>query len=76
MSKENQSGYNCWSEFYDSYPNPTVAIDDIYFPPFYSQIKNQSVLEIGCGTGRHTRRLLASNNHVTGVDISISTMLW
>jgi len=70
VSKENQSGYNCWSEFYDSYPNPTVAIDDIYFPPFYSQIKNQNVMEIGCGTGRHTKRLLASDNYVTGVDIS------
>lgn len=32
--------------------------------------KKQNVLEIGCGTGRHTQKLLKQNNKVTGIDIS------
>lgn len=70
ISSDNQTGYNKWSEFYDTYPNPTVAIDELSFPRFWNHLSNKDVLEIGCGTGRHTQKLLAQNNHVTGVDIS------
>lgn len=66
----NQSAYDQWSAFYDSYPNPTVAIDDLTFPTFWRTVLDQAVLEIGCGTGRHTRRLLAQGNRVTGIDLS------
>ncbi len=69
-SQENKIGYNSWSEFYDEYPNPTVAIDDLYFPALYSVKKGKRVLEIGCGTGRHTRRLIQAENSVTAIDIS------
>lgn len=68
--KANQKGYDTWSTFYDNYPNPTVAIDDLSFPPFWQHIEGKSVLEIGCGTGRHTQKLLKKNNKVTGVDLS------
>ena len=30
----------------------------------------EEVLEIGCGTGRHTRRLVEQGNSVTGLDLS------
>ena len=69
-SKLNQKNYNIWSKFYDQYPNPTVAIDELKFPSVYSEIENQNVLEIGCGTGRHTIRLIQQGNNVTGVDLS------
>ena len=69
-SKLNQKNYNIWSEFYDQYPNSTVTIDELKFPSMYSEIKNQNVLEIGCGTGRHTIRLIQQENNVTGVDLS------
>ena len=69
-SQTNITGYNKWSDFYDSYPNPTLAIDDLSFPKFYSGIRNKRVLEIGCGTGRHTKRLIELKNTVVGVDIS------
>lgn len=67
---KNQTGYNSWSSFYDTYPNPTVAIDELFFPQYWKHLTNFDVLEIGCGTGRHTRKLLTQNNHVTGIDIS------
>jgi malonyl-CoA O-methyltransferase len=69
-SAANANGYDRWSEFYDTYPNPTVAIDDLSFPAFWSHVQNSTVLEIGCGTGRHTQRLAEAGNHITGLDIS------
>ncbi len=69
-TKENEIAYDAWSSFYDSYANPTVAIDELTFPGVYKTIRNQNVLEIGCGTGRHTRRLIEAENLVTGIDIS------
>lgn len=70
FSRENKTGYDLWSQFYDSYPNPTVALDDLTFPQCYSHLQNQNILEVGCGTGRHTVRLLEAKNKVTGIDIS------
>ncbi len=68
--QNNQAGYNTWSSFYDTYPNPTVAADELAFPAFWNHVRNKTVLEIGCGTGRHTQKLLRQNNKVTGIDIS------
>ena len=69
-SKINSENYDRWSESYDSYPNPTVAIDEMSLPAKYANWSNLKVLEIGCGTGRHTVRLESQSNTVTGIDIS------
>ena len=66
---DNPAGYDRWSDFYDSYPNPTIAADDDAFPAFWGALRDLDILEIGCGTGRHTMRL-AAHNCVTGVDVS------
>jgi SAM-dependent methyltransferase len=66
----NQDGYDQWSAFYDVYPNPTVAIDDLTFPATWKDLSGLRILEVGCGTGRHTRRLLAQGNRVCGLDLS------
>ena len=66
---DNPAGYDRWSHFYDSYPNPTVAADDDAFPAFWGTLRDLDILEIGCGTGRHTVRL-AAHNRVTGIDVS------
>lgn len=69
ISTENRAGYDRWAAIYDGYTNSTVAIDDMTFPAVYAHLKGKRVLEIGCGTGRHTLRL-ARNNDVTGIDLS------
>jgi ubiquinone/menaquinone biosynthesis C-methylase UbiE len=66
----NKDGYDQWSKFYDVYPNPTVATDEVAFPSFWKNIKDKKVLEIGCGTGRHTLKLCKQRNEVTGIDLS------
>jgi len=66
---DNPAGYDRWSDFYDSYPNPTIAADDDAFPAFWGALRDFDILEIGCGTGRHTIRL-AAHNRVTGIDVS------
>jgi SAM-dependent methyltransferase len=69
-SSENRSGYDRWAAIYDSYANSTVFTDDFAFPPVWAHLKGCKVLELGCGTGRHTVRLAAAGNVVTGLDIS------
>ncbi len=69
-SATNRSGYDRWAAIYDGYTNSTVAIDDMTFPAIYGHVKGKRVLEIGCGTGRHTLRLAQAGNDVTGIDLS------
>ena len=69
-SQLNQQNYNIWSDFYDKYPNPTVAIDEMSFPDLYAHFSGMNILEIGCGTGRHTTRLIEQSNKVLALDVS------
>lgn len=66
----NRQGYDRWAVTYDSDANSTVAADEVALPPLYAHLTGLHVLEIGCGTGRHTARLLAAGNRVTGIDVS------
>lgn len=66
----NRSGYDRWSEIYDSAVNSTVACDDMHFPAWWADVTGKDVLEIGCGTGRHTLRLARHGNRVTALDLS------
>jgi malonyl-CoA O-methyltransferase len=69
-STENRDGYDRWAAIYDGYVNSTVFVDDNAFPPVWAHLKDRKVLEIGCGTGRHTLRLAQAGNDVTGLDLS------
>ncbi len=67
---ENKAGYDLWAPIYDAYPNPTVALDDLCFPSYWQHLKFKNILEIGCGTGRHTHRIQNNGNKVTAIDLS------
>lgn len=66
----NREGYDLWSTDYDRYPNPTIAIDERLFPAQWRHLAGRRILEVGCGTGRHTAKLATQGNHVTGIDPS------
>lgn len=70
VSDANRAGYDRWAEAYDEGVNSTVAADELAFPPVWAHLKDLEVLEIGCGTGRHTLRLAEAGNRVTGLDLS------
>lgn len=66
----NRAAYDRWSNQYDLEPNSTVAADERFFAPLLERVRGQIVLEIGCGTGRHTRRLVEQENRVVAIDPS------
>lgn len=66
----NREGYDLWSSNYDVYPNPTVAMDERHFPAQWKDLAGRRVLDVGCGTGRHTLKIAAQGNRVTGIDLS------
>ncbi len=66
----NREGYDLWSSAYDRYPNPTVAMDERHFPPRWAHLRGRRLLEVGCGTGRHTVKLAVQGNRITGLDLS------
>jgi malonyl-CoA O-methyltransferase len=67
---DNITGYNRWAPLYDAYPNPTVAIDEMHVPALYRAYRGLKILEIGCGSGRHTARLVTQQNYVLAMDAS------
>lgn len=66
--------YNTWAQDYDNQPdNLMLALDEEVFTILLNDInlKNKIVADVGCGTGRHWKKLI--DNHpkkVIGFDVS------
>ena len=73
-SEFNRKAYNLWSKQYDQDANSTITVDDAHFPPLWAHVSGKNVLEIGCGTGRHTRRLAEAGNRVIAIEPSEGMM--
>ncbi len=69
-SKENGLFYDTWAKTYDEDINSTIHMDELYFHKFWGDLKNKKVLEIGCGSGRNTQKLLKSGHDIIAIDIS------
>lgn len=63
-------GYDLWSETYDSTLNPVVAMDSRHTIELLSAKEGELILDAGCGTGRHLKRLLAAGTLPIGIDFS------
>lgn len=57
QEQDNQHGYDLWAPFYDETDNPMVATAKVALSEKLGSrnFANQSVLELGCGTGRNYR---------------------
>lgn len=65
-----EAGYDRWAGCYDSEANPLIALEEPHIPLLLGHIEGLEILEIGCGTGRHTLRLAAAGARVTATDLS------
>ncbi len=65
-----REGYDLWSEIYDDEANPLVMIEAPEVSRALGDVRGLSVLDVGCGTGRHAVELAKAGAQVTGVDFS------
>ncbi len=65
-----RGGYDRWAEIYDHELNPLVALEEPIVRQALGDVTGLSVLDLGCGTGRHALRLGAAGARVTAVDFS------
>jgi ubiquinone/menaquinone biosynthesis C-methylase UbiE len=64
------SGYDRWSEVYDSDENPLILLEEKHLPALVGDVTGLKVIDVGSGTGRHALRLAAAGADVTAVDFS------
>jgi malonyl-CoA O-methyltransferase len=65
-----QNAYNDWSSTYDSDENLTRDLDQRVTENLLGARQFDSILEIGCGTGKNTELLVKIAEHVRAVDFS------
>jgi SAM-dependent methyltransferase len=64
-------GYECWAPIYDHAPNPLLACEERHLSPLLTDLRDKSVLDLACGTGRWLDKLLAGGC-ASGVGIDCS----
>lgn len=67
---EVRTGYDRWAKVYDHDANPTQALEGPMVWQAIGDSRGLAVLDLGCGTGRHSLRLAAAGANVTAVDFS------
>ncbi|MFN2577516.1 MAG: class I SAM-dependent methyltransferase [Pyrinomonadaceae bacterium] len=64
------AAYDDWSRTYDADGNLTRDLDEQVTRKTLGDSRNQSILEIGCGTGKNTRWLSENGHKVHAIDFS------
>ena len=65
-----REGYDRWALVYDHDANPLPALEDPHVRKALGDVRGRDVLDLGCGTGRHTAWLAEAGARVTAVDFS------
>jgi ubiquinone/menaquinone biosynthesis C-methylase UbiE len=65
-----KDGYDRWSKVYEEDGNPLILLEESHIARSMGAIRGKSVLDVGCGTGRHAVRLAQLGATVTGLDFS------
>jgi malonyl-CoA O-methyltransferase len=65
-----RTGYDRWAEVYDHDANPLIALEEPVVREALGDVRGLSLLDLGCGTGRHALWLAAAGAAVTAVDFS------
>ena len=67
---EGPAGFARWASTYDRPGNRLVSVEQPAVWSLLDRLPRGRVLDAGCGTGRHTRRLLDLGHQVVGLDSS------
>ncbi len=65
-----RTGYDRWAEVYDHDGNPLQGLEEPVVRATVGEVNGQRVLDLGCGTGRHSLWLAERGAVVTAVDFS------
>lgn len=65
-----RDGYNHWAAVYDDEQNPLVGMEEPWVARLLGDVRGLSVLDVGCGTGRHSLPLAAAGAVVHALDFS------
>lgn len=65
-----EKAYNIWANQYDTNENRTRDLDKNSTIDTLSKYEFESVLELGCGTGKNTKWLLERAKQIIGLDFS------
>jgi ubiquinone/menaquinone biosynthesis C-methylase UbiE len=65
-----RGGYDRWAAVYDHDANPLPALEEPFVRRAVGDVGGLRVLDLGCGTGRHSVWLAAGGAQVTAVDFS------
>ena len=65
-----RAGYDRWAMVYDHDANPLPALEEPHVRAALGDASGRDVLDLGCGTGRHTAWLAEAGARVTAVDFS------
>lgn len=63
-------GCDTWAPTYDKEHNPLIALEEPITLDLIGTVKNQRVLDVGCGTGRYCELLAKRGAKVVGIDPS------
>jgi ubiquinone/menaquinone biosynthesis C-methylase UbiE len=65
-----RDGYDRWASCYDTDGNPLIALEEPQVDRLLGDVKGLTVLDVGCGTGRHALRLAGAGATVQALDFS------
>src|SRR2546427_13078282 len=60
-----REGYDRWAMIYDDEDNPLIMLEERHLPGLLGDVHGLDVVDLGCGTGRHSVRLIAAGARVT-----------
>jgi ubiquinone/menaquinone biosynthesis C-methylase UbiE len=63
-------GYAAWAPCYDDDGNPLIALEGPAVRAWFGPIRGARVLDVGCGTGRHTVPLVEAGARVWALDLT------
>lgn len=65
-----RQGYDLWAAIYDVEENPLISLEEPLVDDLLGDVRGLAVLDVGCGTGRHSVRLAARGALIHAVDFS------